>query len=254
MLRHTSDITGYTIGASDGQIGSVVDILFDDRRWLVRWLVVDVGHILPGRKVLLPPTVLGHVNHIGHQFSVQLTMQQVKDSPDIDTDKSVSRQMEGRVYDYYGWNPYWNMGAYTGGYGYDGGMMMSPGQGYPPVDENPRPLGDQGLRSLKEVKGYHMHTSEGEIGHLADVLVEDADWTLRYLVVDTGNWWPGRKVLISPASVRSVDWSERLLNLTISRQTVKDSPAYDDAVTVDRAYEDRYHAYYRRLPEVEPHA
>jgi hypothetical protein len=253
MLRHTSDIKGYSIGAEDGQIGSVVDFLFDDRAWLVRWLVVDVGHILPGRKVLLPPMVLGHVNHVGRQFAVRLTMQEVKDSPDIDTDKSVSRQMEGRVYDYYGWNPYWNSGVYMGGYGFAGGlgasMMASPG--YPDVDRNPEPVGDRHLRSDREVRGYHIHTAEGEIGHLADVLVDDTDWSLRYLVVDTGNWWPGRKVLVSSTAVRSVDWTDRLVNLTVSRQAVKDSPAYDGSEATDRAFEDRFHDYYGRVGKPE---
>ena len=104
MLRHETEINGYTIGASDGQLGTVCDFLFDDASWLVRWLVVDTGNWLSGRKVLLPPSVLGSVNHIGHQLAVKLTMQQVKDSPDIDTDRPVSRQMETNIYDYYGWN------------------------------------------------------------------------------------------------------------------------------------------------------
>jgi hypothetical protein len=86
MLRHTSDIKGYAIHASDGQIGSVSDYLFDDQTWLVRWLVVDTGHWLPGRKVLLPPSALGHVDHIARQFNVRLTKAEVEASPDIAAD------------------------------------------------------------------------------------------------------------------------------------------------------------------------
>src|ERR1700728_813580 len=120
MLWTASGITGYAIIATDGHIGSVSDFLFDDETWLVRWLVVDTGNWLSGRKVLLPPSVLGHIDPKNHEFSVGLTMQQVKDAPDVDTERPVSRQMETNIYDYYGWNPYWSTAPYMGGYGYMG--------------------------------------------------------------------------------------------------------------------------------------
>ncbi len=122
MLWHASKINGYAIDASDGRLGTVSDFLFDDASWLVRWLVVDTGKWLSGRKVLLPPSVLGHLDRERGAFSVRLTMQEIKDSPDIDTDRPVSRQMESHLYDYYGWNPYWSTGLYMGGYAYMGGM------------------------------------------------------------------------------------------------------------------------------------
>ena len=118
MLWNASAINGYAIAASDGRLGTVSDFLFDDASWLVRWLVVDTGNWLSGRKVLLPPSVLGHLDPKEDEFSVELTMQQVKDSPEIDTDRPVSRQMETNVYDYYGWSPYWGTGFYMGGSGY----------------------------------------------------------------------------------------------------------------------------------------
>src|SRR5271156_3109704 len=118
MLWNASSIKGYAIEATDGRLGTVSDFLFDDASWLVRWLVVDTGKWLSGRKVLLPPLVLGHLDPMRQEFSVKLTMQQVKDSPDIDTKQSVSRQMETNIYDYYGWSPYWGTGFNMGGYGY----------------------------------------------------------------------------------------------------------------------------------------
>jgi hypothetical protein len=118
MLRHASQIEGYGINATDGPIGTIVDFLFDDETWLVRWLVVDTGAFLTGRKVLLPPSALSHINHMGGELAVGLTKQQVKDSPDIKTDEPVSRVMESDVYDFYGWSPYWSTGFYMGGYAY----------------------------------------------------------------------------------------------------------------------------------------
>jgi hypothetical protein len=216
----------------------------------VRWLVVDTGNWLSGRTVLLPPSVLGQLDAEGQEFSVKLTTQQVKDSPEIDTDRPVSRQMETNVYDYYGWSPYWGSGFYMGGYGFmpGSGAAASPNLGARRRDEEiaeaQASRDDVHLRSVEAVTGYHIHASDGEIGHVEDFLVEDADWSIHYLVVDTKNWWFGKKVLISPRSAREIDWNDKLVNLNVDRQIVKDSPAYDESTTIDRAYERHFHNYY----------
>ena len=259
MLRNSSEIIGYTIGANDGRIGRVTDFLFDDDSWLVRWLVIDTGPWLSGRKVLLPPSVLGHFSAIGDQFSVRLTMQQVKDSPAVDTDLPVSRQSESNTYDYYGWNPYWNRGLYLGGFTWTGGMTPVPyGEPLGRVAEEAAEEAaekakdnDQHLRSAKAVTGYHIHASDGEIGHVADFLVKDADWSIRYLVVDTRNWWPGKQVLVSPRSITAIDWSKRLVDLNVARRSVKDSPGYDASIVVDREYENHFNNYYKDQIPVE---
>lgn len=255
MLKHTSKMIGYAIEAADGAIGSIADFLFEDDTWLVRWIVVDTGEFLTGRKVLLPPSSLGHVNHIARQFSVRLTRQQVTDSPDSSADEPVSRQMETRLYSYYGWSPYWSTGFYMGGYGYPGGDLASVGGGYRlgdrEIDIERHENDDEHLRSIREVTGYHIHARDGDIGHIADFLIEDGDWSLHYLVVGTRDWWPGKKVLISPRSIESTDWATRTMNLKVDRQTIKDSPAYDGSEEIDRAYEYQFHGYYdgHKVPE-----
>jgi len=248
MLWHASEINGYAIAASDGEIGTVSDFLFDDANWRVRWLVVDTGNWLSGRKVLLPPSALGRLDAKEQEFSVTLTKQQIKDSPEIDTDRPVSRQMETRVYDYYGWSPYWGAGFYMGGYGYmPGSGAASPYLGERRRDEKiaeaQASRDDVHLRSVEAVTGYHIHASDGEIGHVEDFLIEDADWSVRYLVVDTKNWWPGKKVLVSSRSTGEIDWTDRLVNLGVDRQRAKDSPAYDATMTIDRTYDEKLLTY-----------
>jgi len=253
MLRHESEIDGYAIHASDGIIGTVSDFLFDDATWLVRWLVIDTGNWLAGRKVLLPPSALGEVNHMGRQFSVRLTKQQVKECPDVESDRPVSRQSEASIYGYYGWSPYWGAGSYLGMVGYGGGMLGTTAGERPSlelmqrvkaIDDAQRNKDDPALRSAKEVTGYYILASDGEIGHVEGFLVEDDDWSIRYLVVDTKNWWPGKKVLISPLSVRRIDWVDGQVTLGAYRQTIKDSPAYDPSMTVDPLYEKNFHKHY----------
>jgi hypothetical protein len=262
-LWTASAINGYAIAASDGHLGTVNDFLFDDASWLVRWLVVDTGKWLSGRKVLLSTFVLGHVDPKEHEFAVELTMQQVKDSPDIDTHRPVSRQIETNICDYYGWSPYWGNGLFTDSYGYIGdAVAVAPSLGFrePLASRDLAPWGsrqreddiadtersddDPHLRSIEAVTGYHIHASDGEIGHVEDFLIDDADWSIHYLVVNTKNWWPGKKVLISPLSAREIDWTNKLVNLDVDRERVKDSPAYDPSITIDQAYNETFLTYY----------
>jgi len=249
MLWDASAINGYAIQASDGQLGTVSDLLFEDVGWAIRWLVVDTGNWLPGRKVLLPLSALGQPDRALNHFPVKLTMQQVKDSPDIDTDQPVSRQMEAHVYSYYGWDPYWGSSflpmsnamatPFVPPLHLAGSMPRGPGSADAPVNE-----GDPHLRSIAAVTGYHIHATDGELGHVDDFLVDDAGWSIRYITVDTGNWWPGKRVLISPRLVREIDWANRLLHLAVDRQKVKDGPPYDPAITVDGAYDETFQTYY----------
>jgi len=237
MLWDISKIKGYAIEADDGQIGAVSDFLFEDDSWIVRWLVVDTGAWFPGRKVLLPISALGQPRKALRQFPVKLTMQQVKDSPDIDTDRTVSRQLESEIYDYYGWNPYW-----SGGHFPVSGAIATPF--VPPlnvseslprvhVGSNARAKqSDLHLRSVAHITGYHIHATDGAIGHVEDFLVEDDGWSIRYIVLDTKNWWPGKKVLIAPGSVGEIDASLKVMHLNVDRQTVKNSPE-EDTVNTD---------------------
>ena len=251
MLRHQSQINGYAVHTSDGLIGTISDVLFDDATWLVRWFVIDTGTWLRGRKVLLPPSALDSVNHIGHQFVARLSRKQVSNGPDAGFDLPVSRQHEADICNYYGWAPYWGAGSYMGMVGFGGYLggpvMASPSpelmQREKDIDDAQRAASDPTLRSIKEVTGYHVHASDGEVGHVEDFLIEDGDWSIHYLVVDTKNWWPGNKVLVSPLAVQSIQWMDRLVNLGANRQTVKDSAVYDPSTTVDPIYEKHVHKY-----------
>ena len=249
MLWTASGIKGYAIRASDGEIGTVIDFLFADDSWVVRWLVVDTGNWLAGRKVLLPPTVLGHPDPGTREFPVRLTMKEIKESPEIESDRPVSRQDETNIYGYYGWRPYWGDGFFMGGYGstgddWVGTQALGASQRGGRVANTRLNDGDPHLRSIAAVTGHHIHATDGEIGHVKDFLLEETDWSIHYLVVDTTNWWPGKKVLISPASTHDINWPDRLVNLNVDRQKVKSSPEYNEMTTVDRNYERRFHNHY----------
>ena len=240
MLRSIKHLTGIAIGARDGDIGKVHSFLFDDQSWVIRYLVVDTGRWLPGRKVLIAPTALGRPDWQARVFPVNLTKEQVRHSPDIDTDKPVSRQREAELRKYYDWAPYWGVGY---------GLDLPPGQ-YVEADRGTVAVesvrSDVHLRSANEVRGYRIHAADGEIGHVEDFLVSDEEWVIRYLVADTGRWLPGRSVLISPDWVRDIGWDEREVWVDVTKQAIEDSPPYEETDAVSREYETRMYDYYGR--------
>ena len=246
MIWNSSAIKGFAIHAIDGNLGTVTDILFEDANWTARWLEVDTGHWLPGRKVLIPCSALNAIDRNSGLLSVNLTKQQVKDSPTTDTHKTVSRQHEFNIYEFYGLGPYWGGGLYP-----LSNAMAVPFRAPPPPDLQteakapPAPSHDDPhLRSVQALIGYHIHATDGEIGHTADFLIDDETWVIRYIKIDTRNWWPGRQVLISPQLVTQISWEGRLIHVNVERQKVKDSPEYQDQMTVDGAYDEKMRAYY----------
>lgn len=250
MLRSCNQMLGYAIHASDGGIGSLHDLYFDDRSTAIRYLVVDTGYWLPGRRVLLAPAAIGGVDADREEIVTGLTRQQVEDSPDIATDRPVSRQQETALHTHYGWDPYWTVPPLAG--------TLAPywGAAIPPAPSTAeerlaeetaareRAQADPHLRSANEVEGYHVAATDGEIGHVEDLLIDDADWTVNLIGIDTRNWLPGRKVVISPAWLRDIDWPNRRLEVDLSRDQVKQSPAYDPSRTVDEGYLEQLHAHY----------
>lgn len=246
MIQSLNIIRKYSIQATDGILGSVSDIYFDDAEWTVRYLVVDTGTWLSGRKVLIPASALGSPDNRLRHFPVQLTRAQVEDAPSIDEDKPVSRQHEADLHGYYGWEPYWGAGGLAPGMaGYAPGAIPPP----PPepaagaIAEEP---GDPHLRSGREVIGYRIAATDGDVGHVEDILVDDDGWRVRYLLVDTRNWLPGRKVVMAPDWVRTIDWAERKVAVDHTRDQVKGSPEYDEVAGVSRAYERGLYEHYGR--------
>ncbi|MBC7433674.1 MAG: PRC-barrel domain-containing protein [Rubritepida sp.] len=242
MLWNASALTGYRIEATDGHLGTVSDLLFDDQSWAIRWLVVDTGHWLPGQKVLLPATALGIPDAGQRQMPVRLARQQVQDAPGVETDLPVSRQMELHLSDHYGAEAYWANGSnaiplIASPY------LMEPRHHYE-GEGIVADMGDAQLRSVAAVTGYHLHATDGDIGHVQEFVVDDEGWRITFLAVDTHNWWPGARVLILPRIVREVDWSGSLIHISATRQKVRDSPPYSDAVTVDGTYAEAMSTYY----------
>jgi hypothetical protein len=243
MLHSLNELSGYVLEAKDGEIGRCKDFLFDDRFWTLRHMVADTGKWLPRRKILISPLALEKPDWGSRRFPVSMTKEDIENSPEIGADEPVSRQHETGLFQYYGWPYYW-VGDQVWG------RVDFPEQPYGAVtQEQGSPengAGDDHLRSVNEVTGYHIQATDDEIGHVEEFIVDDTNWTIRYLVVDTRNWLPGRKVLISPTWAESIVWTQNIVKVNLTREQVKNSPKYDPTTLLDREFEARLFDYYQR--------
>jgi hypothetical protein len=251
MLRSVNEIEGYKILATDGEIGEVNEFTFDDQSWTIRYVVVATGGWLSGREVLLPVAGVKQPAWDDETLPVDLTKEQVKESPPIDLEQPVSRQMEADLFAFYRWAPYWTYNAST-----SGAAVGLPGQTAPGLRTTPdskeeeitqeRDEADPHLRSTAEVEGYDIRARDGEVGHVDGFLFDDVDWAIRYLVVDTRDVLPGRQVIISPTWVERVSWNERDVVVDLSVESIERSPEYDSEPTVEREYEIALYEHYQR--------
>lgn len=232
MLINAHEMKGAAIIARDGAIGEVEDLYFDDEKWTARYLVVKAGALLFRRDVLVSPISIEKVDVANNQVIVNLTRDQVKNSPDIDTQKPVSRQHETAFMDYYGYPYYWGGPYLWGDSAFPATLAM------PPAVESQMAAAatarlrqsedsyDERLRSVNEVRGYHIEAADGEIGHVDDFVIDDRDWGIRSIVIKTGGWLSGRKTIVSTQSIEGISWTESKMFVNLTRDQIASSPEY----------------------------
>jgi len=245
MLRSAKDLRNYTLKAIDGELGHSRDLLFSDDAWVVRYLVADTRKWLPGKRVLLSPLSIDRPQWRSQTVPVRLTKRQVRDAPDVAEDAPVSRQHEMDLARFYTLPLYWTGPALWG---------ASSSPYLPPEPAKPENAaaasasrdGDPHLRSMREVTGYSIEASDGNVGHVDDFIVDDETWIIRYLVVDAGRWLNGRLVLVAPTWVTHVDWGTRKVAMGIPRQAIAEGPQYDPHQPINREYETRLYDFHGR--------
>lgn len=227
MLRSLKQLYGETLGTSDGEVGRVIDFYFDDQRWAVRYVVADTGLWLHGRLALISPHAFGNFHRDDDSLLVSLTRKQIEESPAIETHKPVSRQYEEEYYRYYGWPPYWNGQEMWGASGFP---MVPPPELTPVPEENRAGSSVNGddphLRSAKAVSGYHIQTHEGAIGHVTDFMIDAQTWAIRHLVVETGHWFSGKEIVLSPAHVQRISYEDSKVFVDVTKQSLRESAEY----------------------------
>jgi hypothetical protein len=250
MFRSVESLKGCTVAASDGEIGSVEEIYFDDEAWGIRYLVVKTGNWIDGRRVLISPYSVIRLDPGGLSVYADLTRQQVSDSPPVDTHQPVSRQHEAEYHRYYGYPAYWGGVDVWGTSSYPAFSRAALSAVSPETlaqlalygDKRP---GDSHLCSTDAVDGYHVEAADGDVGHVSGFIFDDEAWTIRYITVDTQNWWPsGKEVLLATEWIFLVDWYQSSVSTQLTRDAIKESPAYDSKIPLERDFEAQLYAFY----------
>ncbi len=241
MLIEAKKLRGYKLDSLNGEIGKVKEFYFDDLHWAIRYLIADTGNWLMNRQVLISPYALVSVIKEEQLISVALTKKQIEDCPPLSSEKPVSRQYEESYYGYYGWPLYWG-GPYM--WGYYPEIVRDSEKWREPTQHDKDKAWDPHLRSSHEVTGYHIEAADGDIGHVEDFIIDDETWAIRYLIIDTRNWWPGKKVLVSSQWIDHVSWHEEKVFINLQRDIIKQSPEYTEESPLTRDYEIRLHRHY----------
>ncbi|HEY9156285.1 MAG TPA: PRC-barrel domain-containing protein [Opitutaceae bacterium] len=230
MLKSLNSLRGQSLTALDGEIGRIKDALFDDQQWGVRYLVVSTGDWLSGRDVLISPNSIESPSPNQTHLNIRLTREQVQNSPDVDFEKPIPRRVEEEFYSYYGWTPYWV------GFPlelFPSAMMMGETRedvasreerepGSTPAAEEVLPRQAMShLRSAREIEGYHLHATDGDIGHLIDYLIDSDTWQIQSIIADTKNWFAGKKVILPVSAFERIDWYNRLARTRLTRAEIK---------------------------------
>ena len=219
MLQNTRELCAHKLTASDGEIGHVKDFYFDDKAWVIRYLVADTGSWLTGRQVLLSPHAFGRVDRNEKTFAVNLTRKQIEGSPSIESHRPVSRQYEEDYYGYYGWPAYWEGGGLWGMAGNPAITPLATLEKLHHHGHNQRD--DLHLRSVTGMKGYGIQASDGEIGSVSGFMVDEKSWAIRDLIVETGHWFSSKEILIAPGKIARISHEDSKVFVKLTKAAIE---------------------------------
>jgi uncharacterized protein YrrD len=244
VFCRSQQLTGYKLHGRDGDLGKIKEFYFDDKHWTIRYLVADTGTWLASRQVLISPYSVMSIDTDSRTVKVDLTKDQIENSPELDSDQPVSRQFELTYFDYYGWPSYWSGQYMWGAYPLHPYIMRDRAKWLHPAAGELK--WDAHLRSMKDVSGHRIEATDGEIGHVVDFIIDDETWAIRYLIIDTTNWWPGGHVLVSPEWIARVSWPDRTVFMNVTRSDIEKSPPYKPEAAISRDYETELHRHYQK--------
>jgi sporulation protein YlmC with PRC-barrel domain len=245
MLHRAKELRQFTIDATDGEIGQVLDFYFDDERWTVRYIVVDAGAWFTATTFLISPAAIFSIDWRSRYINTSLTRDEVKNSPTIHSDMPLLRHTEVAFNDYYHYSYYWS-GPNLWGLATTPGDLKNAGGNNLFQAALKHSSKESFLRSINEVSRYQIAAEDGDIGYIQDFIIDDETWAIRYLVVEIGDERLAKKVMLSPQWITDIGWSDRRVYLDLEAEEIRNSPAYDESAMIDRAYEQRLYNYYGR--------
>ncbi|PKL90727.1 MAG: photosystem reaction center subunit H [Candidatus Goldiibacteriota bacterium HGW-Goldbacteria-1] len=245
MLRSLKSLKGYSALTPEDEMGSVEDFFFDNKLWIIRYLVVKLDKQIPGKSVLVTPKALIKApDWETKSFVFDISSDMLAKCPDIDLKKPVNRQEEDKLLKHFSWPVYWQQQSIYGSPVITG---INPGKITQEPEEEPEEKNvDPHLFSVQGLIKYKIQAKDGEVGNVEDIIIDDETWQAHYLVIDTNSWLPGGKVLVDPSWVDEFEWKRESVRVSVTKETLKQSPVYDPSSPVNRGYETRLYDYHGR--------
>jgi sporulation protein YlmC with PRC-barrel domain len=261
MLLRAKTLKSYSMLASDGELGSLDDFYFDSDTATIRYFVGDTRTWFFGGKVLLSPLSFKEIDRSNERIAVNATKDQIKDSPKPEEHEPITRRYEQQLSSYYGWENYWaDNAARRDITGFQAHAPMMPPIFNP---EGPREehdglksdeahaseqqyREDQQLISVEDIKGYKVHTADGEAGKIHDCVIDDEDWKIRYFVVNVGGFFNKELVLVSIDWLNDVSWRDHTITFDLENKRIEDAPEFVSDQPITREDEAALYEHYNR--------
>ncbi|TDO95161.1 PRC-barrel domain protein [Halanaerobium saccharolyticum] len=255
MLRKMKDLKGYTLHGKEEDLGEVEDFYFDQERFVMRYVVIDTGNWLKHEQTLISPEAFEEINYKTEEIFVNLNSEELKEGPSIKKNKPVSREIEEKLVNHFEWPIYWTSPYPSSGPAVQpGSMIRDKIFNYAESTAEQKQTGkedlESNLRSFNEVTGYHIQAEDEEFGHVEDLFVDEENWVIRYLLVDTRNILPGKDVLIAPEWLENISWNDEKIFVNKTKEEIKSAPEYQEEKSdylVDRDYEEKLYDHYDEL-------
>ncbi|MHB9154792.1 MAG: hypothetical protein ACYC5N_03740 [Endomicrobiales bacterium] len=238
MLRNLRRLTGRPVAAEDGGLGDVRGFFFDDMQWAVRYFIVETRSRGCAKEVILSTASFKQEDWDSDHLRTDLSLGQVLNGPEVDLSKPLGVEHEERIARYFGWPQYWRARGAEVRH-----LAATPGGARTVVAE--KESATHSLRSTREIMGFTVKAIDGEAGKAGDLVADDVSWQVHYLEIDAVTSWIGKRVLIAPEWVESIDWQNGLVHVPLSASTIRYSPEYDPSVPISRQYEDKLYDYYK---------
>jgi hypothetical protein len=236
-------VEDFAVRSSEGKIvGKVSDFLFDDLSWIIRYLVIDTSKTLGRQQVVVLTLSIAHIDWENRVIPVNLTTHNVKESPEIPAGTPIPRQIEQKIYQYYGRTPYWGAGTSLGAQAIADIVNNQKGG---LVDKLTKNVFDSHLRSIQALSMFKMASSTGEIGRIVDFLTESNIWFIRYLVIERSD---RSHVLFSPQWIQEVNWPDEMMVTELNRGLIEKMPSYEYGTPVSRTFEEELFRHFDKTP------
>lgn len=251
MLRKLKDLKGFTVHAKDDDLGKAKDFYFDQQHFIIRYLVVDTGNWLQHQKTLISTDSFAKIDYENKEIIVDLNSDELEEAPGIDENKAISKVMEEKLVKYFDWPLYWRISSDNLQSAQAGNLIRNELLKLENSTDQRSKLKeeavDSNLRSFNEIRGYHIQAQDKEFGHLEDLFVDEENWIVRYLLIDTRNILPGKNVLIAPEWLQNISWDQQKIFVNKTKKAIKEAPEYKEEKTdylVDRDYEKKLYDHY----------